>query len=72
MKEKNLIQVSDQGELLAIVKEIIAANPGQAEDFKNGKTKLMGYFVGQLMKRTKGKANPKIVNELFSKELSQR
>ncbi len=72
VKEKNLIQVSDQGELLAIVKEIIAANPGQAEDFKNGKTKLMGYFVGQLMKRTKGKANPKIVNELFSKELSQR
>lgn len=71
VKEKNLVQVSDQGELLVIVQEIIAANPGQAEDFKNGKTKLMGYFVGQLMQRTKGKANPKVANELFSKELSK-
>ena len=71
VKEKNLVQVSDQGELLVIVQEIIAANPGQAEDFKNGKTKLMGYFVGQLMQKTKGKANPKVANELFSKELSK-
>ncbi len=69
VKEKNLLQVSDQGELLAIVQEIIAANPGQAADFKGGKSKLMGYFVGQLMQKTKGKANPKIANELFSKEL---
>jgi len=71
VKEKNLVQVSDQGELLVIVQEIIVANPGQAEDFKNGKTKLMGYFVGQLMQKTKGKANPKVANELFSKELSK-
>ena len=70
VKEKDLVQVSDQGELLAIVQEIIEANPGQAEDFRNGKTKLMGYFVGQLMQKTKGKANPKLANELFSKELS--
>jgi aspartyl-tRNA(Asn)/glutamyl-tRNA(Gln) amidotransferase subunit B len=71
VKEKNLVQVSDQGELLVIVQEIIVANPGQAKDFKNGKTKLMGYFVGQLMQKTKGKANPKVANELFSKELSK-
>ncbi len=70
VKEKNLVQVSDQGELLAMVQEIIAANPGQAEDFRGGKTKLMGYFVGQLMQKTKGKANPKIANELFAKELN--
>lgn len=70
VKEKDLVQVSDQGELLAIVQEIIEANPGQAEDFRNGKTKLMGYFVGQLMQKTKGKANPKLANELFNKELS--
>ncbi len=70
VKEKNLVQVSDQGELLIMVQEIIAANPGQAEDFRGGKTKLMGYFVGQLMQKTKGKANPKIANELFSKELN--
>ncbi len=71
VKEKNLVQVSDQGELLTIVQEIIAENPGQAADFKGGKTKLMGYFVGQLMQKTKGKANPKIANELFAKELSK-
>ncbi len=71
VQEKNLVQVSDTGELLAIVQEIIAANPSQTEDFKAGKTKLMGYFVGQLMQKTKGKANPKVANELFSKELGK-
>ena len=70
VKEKNLLQVSDEGELLAIVKEIVAANPGQAEEFRGGKVRLMGYFVGQLMQKTKGKANPKLANELFSKELN--
>lgn len=69
VKEKNLLQVSDEGELLALVKEIVAANPGQAEDFRGGKDKLMGFFVGQLMQKTKGKANPKLANELFTKEL---
>lgn len=69
VEEKGLLQVSDEGELLSMVKEIVAANPAQAEDFRNGKDKLMGYFVGQLMQKTKGKANPKIANELFVKEL---
>ena len=69
VKEKNLLQVSDEGELLTIVREIIAANPVQAEDFRAGKTKLMGYFVGQLMQKTKGRANPKLANQLFSQEL---
>ncbi len=69
VKDKNLLQVSDEGELTALVKEIVAANPGQAEDFRNGKTKLMGFFVGQLMQKTKGKANPKLANDLFLKEL---
>lgn len=71
VEEKNLVQVSDEGELSAIVAEIVAANPGQAQQFRDGKTKLMGYFVGQLMKQTKGKANPKLANELFSKALSE-
>jgi len=70
VKEKNLVQVSDEGELMAIVAEIIAANPTQADDFRNGKTKLMGFFVGQLMQKTKGKANPKMANDLFVKALS--
>lgn len=69
VQEKNLLQVSDAGELLSLVREIIAAHPGQVEDFRGGKTKLMGFFVGQLMQKTKGKANPQLANELFSKEL---
>jgi aspartyl-tRNA(Asn)/glutamyl-tRNA(Gln) amidotransferase subunit B len=72
VKEKNLVQVSDTGELLALVRQIIAANPGQAADYNAGKTKLMGFFVGQLMQQTKGKANPKLANELFARELGGR
>lgn len=71
VKEKNLVQVSDEGELMTMVEEIVAANPAQAEDFRNGKTKLMGYFVGQLMQKTKGKANPQLANELFTKALNR-
>ncbi len=71
VREKNLVQMSDEGEILQIVQEIVAANPEQAADFKAGKTKLMGYFVGQLMQRTKGKANPKMANQLFNKELNK-
>ncbi len=71
VKEKNLVQNSDEGELLAIVEKIVAANPEQAEDFRSGKTKIMGYFVGQLMKETKGKANPKMANELFIKVIGK-
>jgi aspartyl-tRNA(Asn)/glutamyl-tRNA(Gln) amidotransferase subunit B len=71
VKEKNLVQMSDEGELVAIVQEIIAANPEQAQQFRDGKTKVMGFFVGQLMKKTKGKANPQMANQLFSKELNK-
>ena len=70
VQEKNLVQVSDESELLVIVQEIVAQNPAQVEEFRNGKKKLMGYFVGQLMQRTRGKANPKLANQLFNKELS--
>ena len=71
VKEKNLVQVSDEGELLAIVREIIAANPVQVAEYRAGKTKLMGYFVGQLMQKTKGRANPKLANQLLSQELGK-
>jgi aspartyl-tRNA(Asn)/glutamyl-tRNA(Gln) amidotransferase subunit B len=71
VKEKNLVQMSDEGDMLKIVQEIIAENPGQAGQFREGKTKLMGYFVGQLMKKTKGRANPKLANQLFNKELNK-
>jgi aspartyl-tRNA(Asn)/glutamyl-tRNA(Gln) amidotransferase subunit B len=69
VREKNLVQMSDAGEMQAIVREIIAANPEQAAQFREGKSKVMGFFVGQLMKKTQGKANPQMANELFSKEL---
>jgi aspartyl-tRNA(Asn)/glutamyl-tRNA(Gln) amidotransferase subunit B len=68
--EQNLGQVSNEGELVAIVRQIIADNPAQAADFRGGKTKLMSYFVGQLMQKTKGQANPALANKLFCQELT--
>ncbi len=70
VQEKGLVQMSDTGELLQLIHDILAENPAQVADYKGGKTKLMGFFVGQLMKKTKGQANPKLANELFAKELS--
>jgi aspartyl-tRNA(Asn)/glutamyl-tRNA(Gln) amidotransferase subunit B len=69
VKEKNLVQMSDEGELQALVREVIAENPDQAQQFRDGKTKVMGFFVGQLMKKTKGQANPQLANKLFQQEL---
>lgn len=69
VREKNLVQMSDEGDLLLLVRQIIADNPQQAEDFRAGKSKLMGFFVGQLMQKTKGKANPGLANRLFAQEL---
>jgi aspartyl-tRNA(Asn)/glutamyl-tRNA(Gln) amidotransferase subunit B len=70
VKEQNLGQVSNEGELLTIVRQIIIDNPGQVADFRGGKTKLMSYFVGQLMQKTKGQANPALANKLFTRELT--
>ena len=69
VKEKGLIQMSDSDELTAMVREIIAANPEQAQQYRDGKTKVIGFFVGQLMQKTKGKANPQMANKLFREEL---
>ncbi len=69
VEEKGLVQMNDISAIEKIVDDIIAKHAGQVEQFKGGKTKLMGFFVGQVMKETKGKANPKIVNELFTKKL---
>ena len=67
--EKGLVQMSNQDELLALVRAIVAANPGQVAQFREGKTKVMGFFVGQLMQQTKGKANPGLANEIFQRLL---
>ncbi|MCX5890675.1 MAG: Asp-tRNA(Asn)/Glu-tRNA(Gln) amidotransferase subunit GatB [Deltaproteobacteria bacterium] len=70
IKEKGLVQISDSGALEALAQEIIDANPKEAADFRAGKTKVLGFFVGQLMKKTKGQANPQMANEIFRKLLA--
>ena len=67
--EKGLAQVSDSSEIDGIVEKILADNPTEVEAFRGGKTKLMGFFVGQVMRATKGKANPKVVNQLLNEKL---
>ncbi|AIT09518.1 glutamyl-tRNA amidotransferase [Candidatus Francisella endociliophora] len=71
IEELGLKQVSDEGAIRELVQSIISANPQQAADFKAGKTKLMGFFVGQAMKASKGKANPKQVNQIVQEELNK-
>jgi aspartyl-tRNA(Asn)/glutamyl-tRNA(Gln) amidotransferase subunit B len=70
VEEKGLVQVSDEGELKKIIREILDANEKMVEDYRKGKEKLFGFFVGQVMKATKGKANPKLVNEMLRKKLA--
>jgi aspartyl-tRNA(Asn)/glutamyl-tRNA(Gln) amidotransferase subunit B len=67
-----LVQVSDQGALSAWVDEVLAAHPGEVGRFRGGETKLMGFFVGQVMKRSKGKADPKAVQPLLQERLGQK
>ena len=69
VKEKGLVQISDSSALEAAVDEVIAANPAEVEAYRGGKTKLISFFVGQIMRATKGKANPALVNELLAKKL---
>lgn len=71
IEELGLKQVSDEGAIRGLVQGIIAKNPQQAADFKAGKTKLMSFFVGQVMKASKGKANPKQVNQIVQEELNK-
>jgi len=69
VEAKGLIQISDPSKILPIIDEIIAKNPDNVAKFKAGNTKLLGFFVGQVLKTTGGKANPKVVNELVSEKL---
>jgi len=67
IKEKGLIQISDSSELEQIISDVIQKHPLEVERYRNGEKKLTGFLVGQVMKATKGKANPKMVNQLISK-----
>ncbi|MBF0344712.1 MAG: Asp-tRNA(Asn)/Glu-tRNA(Gln) amidotransferase subunit GatB [Nitrospirae bacterium] len=69
VKDKGLVQISDEGHLEQTIVDIIAKNPAEAGRYKAGETKLAGFFVGEVMKATKGKANPKLVNEILRKKL---
>ena len=69
VEKKGLIQISDTGEIEKIIDEVIAAHPNELEKFRNGKTKLKGFFVGQVMKKSGGRADPKLTNQLLSKKL---
>ncbi len=69
--KKGLKQITDSSAIEALVDEVIANNPGQAAEFKAGKEQLMGFFVGQIMKASKGKANPGQVNQLLKQKLSK-
>jgi aspartyl-tRNA(Asn)/glutamyl-tRNA(Gln) amidotransferase subunit B len=64
-----LVQVSDQGALTGWVEEVLAANPAEVVRYRAGETKLMGFFVGQVMKRSQGKADPKGVQPVLAEKL---
>jgi aspartyl-tRNA(Asn)/glutamyl-tRNA(Gln) amidotransferase subunit B len=69
VQDKGWVQIVDEGEIEKAIGRAIEANPKQVEDYRKGKEKLFGFFVGEVMKQTKGKANPKLVNELLKKKL---
>ena len=70
VKEKGLEQVTDTGAIEKAIDEILAANADKVAEYKSGKDKLFGFFVGQVMKTTGGKANPAMLNDLLKKKLS--
>lgn len=69
IEEKKLAQISDEGLIEAVITKVISGNPDAIEDYKKGKKNALTFLVGQVMKETKGKANPKIVNEMLVKKV---
>ena len=69
VEREGLVQVSDEGALQGAVSEVVAASPEQVATYRGGKTAAIGWFVGQVMKKTGGKANPRVVNALLRKAL---
>ena len=70
IQEKGLTQISDDGALMTMIQEVMAQNPNQVAQYRGGKETVLGFFVGQVMKKSKGKANPAKVNEMLKKELA--
>jgi aspartyl-tRNA(Asn)/glutamyl-tRNA(Gln) amidotransferase subunit B len=71
VEEQGLVQISDEGAIGAIVDKVVEANPQSVADYKAGKEKAIGFLVGQVMKESKGKANPGLVNQLIVERLKR-
>ena len=71
VEERGMKQVSDTGAIEAVVDAVIAANPDEVARYKEGNTKVIGFFVGQCMKEMRGQGNPKIINQLLAKKLAE-
>ncbi len=71
VEEKGLVQISDSSAIEDIIAKVLAGCPAEIEAYRKGKTKLLGFFVGQVMKETRGKANPKMVNEILKRYLEK-
>ena len=72
VKKMGATQISDESAILALVNEVIDSNPQSIIDYKNGKDRAVGFLVGQVMKKSQGKANPAITNKLIVEELKRR
>ena len=72
VKEEGLIQISDESELEGIVDTVLDENEQSIIDYKNGKDRAIGFLVGQIMKKTRGKANPQLANKLLLEKLKER
>ena len=66
-----MMQLSDSGAIEAVVDAVIAANPDEVARYKDGNTKVIGFFVGQCMKQMRGQGNPKVINQLLAKKLAE-
>jgi len=71
IREKGLVQITDEGALAGTIAEIIGQNPVQVAQYRAGKEKVFGFFVGQVMKATQGKANPQVINDLLKRMLAE-
>ena len=69
VEAKGLSQISDAGALSAVVQQVLDANPGVAADYRSGKEKALTFLVGQVMKATRGQANPQLVNQLIKEKV---
>ena len=70
IEERGLEQIADEGMLETVIEEVIRDNPEPVEQFKQGKEKALSFLIGKVMAKTKGKANPRMVNEIMTKKLS--